>query len=480
MAITKRTISVLQELSKRTEPARPLEIAQALQMQPIHVGKELVELAKGGSAVKKDKDKNTWAITDEGTAYLKTLPTVVGVPETGASVGAPETGVLVGSPVTGAVVPLPVTSTTAPPPAPSPETTFPSQAEIFKREGELLAVGSRKGDIALDTIVKYVERMANLDDLDSVWNALTEMNVADNIKKRWLKLYAQDLPKHKMTEELKEKIESGQEEEKVRVEPKGDVVPPKPKRFCIINGEIIGDPEGDYSFNEALKALAQQQGAGPGQADMLATMIQAMQVGPQMSTTLITSLMPLLTKQPDTTMTSVLQQQIQALQTQIVTLTEERHKAEMESIRAEIRTGQKTPESDQQMQALNQRLDQLRDDLHKKDIEMITTQNTAIQTQLTNQITRLEQQIALVGQGKSTDSKIGLLGDIVNKGFGEVSGLRSDVKSMLPTILSRGQTVKRRTEAEKEHFSQGLDKGIERAKATKEAEEKLWPELKGS
>lgn len=473
MAITERTITVLQELSKRTEPARPLEIAQTLHIQPIHVGKELVELAKGGLAVKKDKDKNTWAITDEGTAYLKTLPPKgTTPPASGAPAPSPQQ-----EPVASTTTPV---ASTTPAPAPVPETgpTFPSQAEIFKREGELLAVGSRKGDIALDTIVKYVERMANLDDLDSVWNALTEMNVADNIKKRWLKLYAQDLPKHKMTEELKEKIESGQEEEKVRTEPKGDVVAPKPKRFSIITGEIIGDPEGDYSFSEALKALAQQQGAGPGQADMLATMIQAMQVGPQMSTTLVTSLMPLLNKPADTTITSVLQQQIQALQTQLVTVTEERHKAEMESIRAEIRTGQKTPEADQQMQALNQRLDQLRDDLHQKDIEMITTQNTAIQQQLTNQIARLELQIAAVGQGKSTDSKIGLLGDIVNKGFGEVSGLRSDVKSMIPTILSRGQTVKRRTEAEKEHFSEGLDKGIERAKATSEAEEKLWPELK--
>lgn len=479
MAITERTIRVLEELSKRKEPARPLEIAQTLQLQPIHVGKELVELAKGRLAVKKDQEKNTWAITDEGKTYLKTLPPKGTTPPAmGTPAQSPVSGASLQAPVTGAPT-EPVPSTTTPPPPETTVTTFPSQAEIFKREGELLAVGSRKGDISLDVIVKYVERMANLDDLDSVWNALTEMNVADNIKKRWLKLYAQNLPKHKMTEELREKVESGQEEEKVRGEPKGDTVSPKPKRFCIINGEIIGDPEGDYSFTEALKALAQQQGAGPGQADMLATMIQAMQVGPQMSTTLVTSLMPLLTKQPDTTMTSVLQQQIQALQTQIVTLTEERHKAEMESIRAEIR-GQKSPESTEQLQALNTRLDQLRDELHKKDIEMITAQNTAIQQQLTNQITRLEQQISLVGQGKTTDSKIGLMSDALQVISKEVSGARSDAKSLLPTILSRGQTVKRRTEEEKRAFSQGLDKGIERAKATSEAEEALWPELKGS
>jgi hypothetical protein len=459
MPINEKTITILGELSKRKEPVRPLEIAQALHLEPVQVGKDLVELFKGGLAVKKDKDKNLWAITDEGKAYMKTLPIITPPPP------PPQT-------------PVTVTKTETVAPAET-ETTIPSQSDLFRREGELLGVGSKKGDIQLEAIIKYVERVANLDDLDSVWNALTEMGVADNVKKRWLKLYAQDLPKHTMTDELREKIESGQEDDKVKTETKPGEVSPKPKRFIVINDQIIGDPEGDYNFKEALQLVAQMRGAAPGQADSLATTIEAMKVGPEMATSLLNVVIPLLNKPPDTTMTSVLQQQIQALQTQIVTLTEERHKAEMESLRSEIR-GQKSPESNEQLQALNQRLDQLRDELHQKDIQMITAQNTAIQEQLTKQIARLEQQIAAVGQGKTTDSKIGLLGDIVNKGFGEVSGLRSDVKSMIPTILSRGQTIKRRTEEEKTKFSDGLDKGIERAKATSEAEEKLWPELKTS
>jgi Mn-dependent DtxR family transcriptional regulator len=61
MAINEKTIIILGELSKRKEPTKPLEIAHAVQVEPIQVGKELVELAKGGLAVKKDKDKNTWA-----------------------------------------------------------------------------------------------------------------------------------------------------------------------------------------------------------------------------------------------------------------------------------------------------------------------------------------------------------------------------------------------------------------------------------
>jgi len=75
--------------------------------------------------------------------------------------------------------------------------TVPSQADLFKTEGQRLGIGSRKEDIKLDAIVTYVERIADLDDLNSVWNALTEMGVANDIKKRWIKLYAQNLPGRK-------------------------------------------------------------------------------------------------------------------------------------------------------------------------------------------------------------------------------------------------------------------------------------------
>jgi hypothetical protein len=202
-----------------------------------------------------------------------------------------------------AQAPIPATTSeavasTAPAVASPPETTFPSQAEIFEREGELLAVGYRKGDITLDTIVKYVERMANLDDLDSVWNALTEMNVADNIKKRWIKLYSQNLPTHKITDELKERIESGPEEEK-KVRTKGEVSP-KPKSFSLIGNEIIGDLEGGLTFKEALQERAQNLGMVPDQANSLATTIEAMKVGPEMASSLLTALLPLLNKPPDT------------------------------------------------------------------------------------------------------------------------------------------------------------------------------------
>jgi hypothetical protein len=53
------------------------------------------------------------------------------------------------------------------------EITVPSQTDILREVGERLGVGRKKGDIRLDAITYYVQRTANLDNLSSVWNALT-------------------------------------------------------------------------------------------------------------------------------------------------------------------------------------------------------------------------------------------------------------------------------------------------------------------
>lgn len=115
-------------------------------------------------------------------------------------------------PLSQPIVTGPAVETTSPKPKTIP--TIPSQADLFRREGVSLGVGTRKGDIHLDAIVRYVERMANLDDLSDVWNRLTEMGVDNNIKKRWINLYAQSLPGKEIPSELKEKLETGQEPRK--------------------------------------------------------------------------------------------------------------------------------------------------------------------------------------------------------------------------------------------------------------------------
>jgi hypothetical protein len=63
-------------------------------------------------------------------------------------------------------VTAPASVTVETPPAETP--TIPWQADLFRREGESLGVGTKKGDIRLDAIVRYVERLSDLDDLNSV------------------------------------------------------------------------------------------------------------------------------------------------------------------------------------------------------------------------------------------------------------------------------------------------------------------------
>ena len=58
-----------------------------------------------------------------------------------------------------------VTGTTPQP----PETllTIPLQSDLFRSIGERLGVGAKKGDIRLDAITYYVQRTADLDNLNS-------------------------------------------------------------------------------------------------------------------------------------------------------------------------------------------------------------------------------------------------------------------------------------------------------------------------
>ena len=53
-------------------------------------------------------------------------------------------------------------------------------------------------------------------------------------------IYAQSLPRKEIPEGLKEKLEAGQEAEKTSAAGEGEVAP-KPKRFSIVAGEIVGD-----------------------------------------------------------------------------------------------------------------------------------------------------------------------------------------------------------------------------------------------
>ncbi|MBA7468177.1 hypothetical protein ES707_03418 [subsurface metagenome] len=445
-----RRLKVLETLSKFTEPTGAAEIAGIIGETSLNVGNDLYHLGKGGLTQKPDKKQSLWLITENGKKYIE-HPPVPSIPPT------PTPSTTVSTP--------PSTPPTVEPPTEEPTVTIPSQSDLFRKEGDLLGVGAKKGSISLDVIVQWVERTADLDNLTSVWNALTEMGVANDIKKRWIKLYAQDLPGKEIPEELKEKLE-GDQAEKVKIET-GDI-PPKPRRFSVVSDEIMGDPEGDLTFKEAVQYLAQKKGASPAEAESLA--LQLSKQGPEMLTSIMTMLTPLITKEPPKTDNTM----VLALQGRIEQLADDKHKAEMEALRAEIRSGQRSPEADQQIQALSQQITDMKETLNKQELARIQEQNQSLIGGLTAKIGKLEEQIAAGIQGKQAESKIGLMSETVKGIFEEAKGARQDLKSMAPTFLSRGAPTKKRTAGEKVGFSTGLDRGIERAQAAGALEEELF------
>ena len=203
-----------------TEPTGATEIAGIIGEPSLNVGNDLYHLGTGGLAQQPDPKLKLYLITDKGKKYIEHPP----VPSTPPS--APQSAIPSAPQSTPPSAPQSATPSQTPPQTP-PQTpsqtpseepperetakTIPSQSDLFRNEGDLLGVGAKKGSISLDVIVQWVERTADLDDLLSVWNALGEMGVASDVKKRWIKLYAQNLPDKEIPPELKAKLEMGTE-----------------------------------------------------------------------------------------------------------------------------------------------------------------------------------------------------------------------------------------------------------------------------
>ena len=430
-----RTLKVLEALSKMTEPTSPADIGTIIKLSPRDTGKTLYDLGKGGLAQKPDEKKSLWLITDKGRKYIENppvpsvrplQPTLEPLTPTDRSDHPPEP-------------PLPV------PPGEEQPDTVPSQADLFRAEGERLGFGSRKGDIKLEAVVTYVERTADLDDLSSVWNALTEMGVANDVKKRWLKLYSQNVPGAEIPPELKAKLEAGTDDKVGDKEGS-----PRAKRFNVIEGQIMPDPEGEFSFSQAVQKAMAEKGASSNQAaEMAATFAK-------MNSDTMNLLIPLLTKAPEGTSVT------QLLITQ------------MGELQKELRAPHGASEGTQQIQALTQQLSELRDTLHNEQLTRIQEQNQATTKELLSLIGGLQQQIKVATEGKQAESKIGLMSEALHTGAEELRGIRSDLKPLAQTFMERRATPDEKTPAEKARFGAGLDKGIERAHEAAELENDLF------
>ncbi|GAI71808.1 unnamed protein product, partial [marine sediment metagenome] len=72
-----------------------------------------------------------------------------------------------------------------------------------------------------------------------------------------------------------------------------DKEPPRAKRFNVFEGQILPDPEGEYTFSMALQKAMVEKGASSNQAAEMATTFA------KMNTDTMNLLIPLLTKGSD-------------------------------------------------------------------------------------------------------------------------------------------------------------------------------------
>ena len=320
--------------------------------------------------------------------------------------------------------------------------TIPSQSDLFRSIGEKLGVGSKKGDIRLDAITYYVQRTANLDNLTSVWNAMTEMGVAADVKKRWIKLYAMNLPGKEIPEELREKLEGG-EPERIKTELEG--VSAKPKRFSVIGGEVVGDVDGDYNFKEALQLVAQQKGASPDEASSLA--LQLSKMGPEMLATILGIVTPLLNK--------------------------ETPRSDMDIILKLTEAGllKKPGEEDASaptIRALETQVKELKDAMQAQAMDSIKGVVVSLGNQVSDLRKELQSQSRLEGRYALMDKTITTID-------GQLTGLRSDVRPMLDSFSRAGGRAEpsRKTPEEKAKIAKGLKVAVAQERRAHELEDEL-------
>ena len=485
-----REQKVLKALSGITEAVRASDIEGITGEIAPNIANSFKKLAEIELVELVDKRKKLWQITENGTKIAASIQlpatTLAPAPATTpapATVTTPATLII----RTDSTIPQP--TQVEPPPEQAQELIVPSQAVILRDIGERLGISvgtPKKGEGAtLDAIIYYVERTADMNNLTQVWNSITSMGIPNHIIKRWITLYAQTLEHKEIPEELKEKLENIAEKDKVASTEKGEA-PPKPKRFILIGNEIIGDPEGDLNYNQALQQRAQNLGAAPAEANTAATIIEALKVGPEMSTSLLTVLLPLLTKEPPKHDDSALlqfitaqqtgsQNQMQMLQQMIMTATEEKHKAEFEGLKVMITTGQKPPETEALRDTFTKQIDGLKDALHQQQLDNEKREREIMKEQFQEQMRRMEQQILASSQSKQIDSKFGIMHDMMQGILGEAKGVRTDVKPLVEGLIARGQPPPPpRTAEQKQAFKRGLDRGIQRAQEATRLEDKLF------
>lgn len=369
---------------------------------------------------------------------------------------------------------------------------IPTQADQFRAIGEAMGVGGKKGETSLTNVMYYLEKTADFKNLNSIWNGLTKMGIGDSIKMRWLEIYAKSVPGQKIPEDLKEKLESTPED-KLKISE--DAPLPKPKRFSVLNGQVIGNPEGDFNFTEAQQEAARQKGASPEQATLLTSMITNMvemgKAGPELAMQIFNSMLGMLSNKGDGVdpatqlMLSMVQgqqttsqKQQETMQTMLLGMMEQKHSAEIEGIKALI-ANKPSNEPSEALRMMNLTIESLKEQLHNQQLVTLQEQNRAmfqeIKQDSQSQINLLKQELLSQRGNSAVDSKLSLMGKFVDAGVGELKGLRSDLKPIAESVVLRGIPLpKPRSEAEKRRFSEGVGRAIESQSKLQSLADELW------
>jgi len=459
-------LKVLLEAKSHGELMMAPEVGERIGMTAEYAGPMLGFMYKRELVEKPDKKTNRYQITQKGEGYLANPPKEPEVKKEKPPATPPAT-----PPAPPAVPPA------VPPPATPPATppgkekvVFPSQADTFSSIGERL--GFEKGGVSdqkkpsLESVVEYVRSLANMDDLDSIESVLTELGLSADVRKRWLRLYALTLPAKKAIISPELRVRLGLED--------GEGKPKPPQQmYNVIEGKIYPDPEGEYTFSKAVQLVAAEKTSADPAALITAIMPILTKESSTDSAALITALMPLLTREPppppvqDTTL-------LQSLQTRIEQLADERNKAQLDALRAEIKSGQRPPEADAQIQALSKSIETMREELHAQQLARIQEQHEATMSLMNNKLTLLEQQVQASIQGRQVDSKYGLMSDGLKGILNEIGGARRDIKEIAPAFLQRGREKQTRTPEQKAGFDQGIEHAIESQRKSREMEDKLF------
>ncbi|MBA7528647.1 hypothetical protein ES705_20835 [subsurface metagenome] len=198
----------------------------------------------------------------------------------------------------------------------------------------------------------------------------------------------------------------------------------------------MGDPEGDLNFKEALQLLAQQRGVPSEAVDPLATMVEAMKMGPEMATATLTALIPLITKEPtQPSGEGALLDRLDSLGL-LKKSGEEGRSTQLDMLDKLNQMGLlKKPgegaEGSQTLVALQTEVKELRESLQKQEMDVLKN----VVVSISNQMTELRKEIANTGK---LEGRYALLDKTIGVIENQLTGIRTDAKPFLSAIGAAG------------------------------------------